>query len=397
MTDELLKWRDEFPIVQKSTYLVSHSLGAMPRGVYDTMRDYADIWAERGVQAWEDNWFELNGVIGNRIGGIINAPENTVSIHQNTSLVVSILLSGLDFSDTKRRKMVITSMIFPSVYYVLKQMLPPHIELCMVESEDGITVPTEKLLDAIDEDTCFVSVSHVLFRSGYIMPVQQIIEKAHSVGAKILVDAYHGGGIVPIDVTALNADFLVGGVLKWMCGGPGGVFLYVRPDLIKTVEPKITGWFAHQNPFGFEVDEILFREDSYRFLNGTFGVPSLYAIQPGIDVIAQIGVDNIRAKSRRQTALLFELAQNAGLKLKSPSNPDERGGMVVVEVPHAYEVSKELIARKIMIDFRPNASIRIAPHFYNTDDEVLLAVEAIQQILESGDWQKHADEDSFVM
>jgi kynureninase len=396
MTDELLKWRDEFPILKKSTYLVSHSLGAMPQGVYDAMNDYADIWAARGVQSWTDKWWELNGVIGNKVGGIINAPENTVSIHQNVSLAFSILFSGMDFSDTKRNKIVITDMIFPSVYYVLKQMLPPHIELCMVKSEDGITIPTEKLLDAIDERTCLVPISHVLFRTCYIMPVEQIIEKAHSVGAKVLLDAYHAVGIVPTDVTALNVDFLIGGVLKWMCGGPGGVFLYVRPDLIKTIEPKITGWFAHQNSFGFEVGDIAFRDDAYRFLNGTFGVPSLYAIQPGIDIIAQVGVDNIRAKNRRQTALLFELAEKAGLTMKSPYNPDERGGMVVVEVPHAYEVSRELIARDIIIDFRPDSSIRIAPHFYNTDDEMRLAVETITDILESGDWQKHITDNRTI-
>jgi kynureninase len=395
MTDPLLVWRDQFPIVQNTTYLVSHSLGAMPRAVYDKLHEYADTWAGRGVRAWGEAWWELNGKVGNKVADIIHAPHGCVSMHENLSIALSILLSALPFEGS-RRKVIVDDMIFPSDYYVLRQMLPPHVELQMIKSRDGISIPLDELLDAIDENTALVVVNHVLFRTGYIMPAADIIERAHQVGAQVLLDAYHSVGIVPVDITALNADYLIGGTLKWMCGGPGGVFLYVRPDLITTLQPKITGWFAHKRPFAMEVDAIEWRDDSYRFLNGTFGVPSLYAIQPGIDVIAAVGVDNIRAKSQRQTAMFIELAQAAGFELRTPMNPAERGGMVTVVPPHAYEVSRELLARDILIDYRENAGIRISFHFFNSDDEVRLVIDAIQDILDGGTWQRHSAGRAFV-
>jgi kynureninase len=394
MSDELLRWREEFPILQHTTYLVSHSLGAMPRGVYESLRQYADTWATRGVRAWNEGWWALNGQVGDKIADIIHAPSSTVSMHENLSIAASILYSGMSFP-AERTKIVVDDMIFPTMYYVLRSMFP-QMEFHVVKSDDGITVPTEAMLDAIDERTAFVSISHVLFRGAYIMPAPAIIEKAHRVGATVVLDAYHSVGAIPVDVTALNVDVLIGGVLKWMCGGPGGVFMYVRPDLLPQIKPKITGWFAHKRPFAFEVDEIELRDDAYRFLNGTFGVASLYSIQPGIDIIAQIGADAIRAKSRRQTALLIELAQAAGYEVRTPLNPDERAGTVTLAVPHAYEVSRALVLRDILVDYRENAGIRVSPHFYNTDDEMRLVVAAIRDILDSGEWQQHAQGRTFV-
>ena len=257
ISDPLLQWRDQFPILSETTYLINNSLGAMPRAVYDSLREYADTWAARGVRAWGEGWWEMNVAVGNQIAGIIGAPPNTVSMHQNVSMAQGILLSCFDF-DGPRNKVVIESGIFPSVYYVLRGMLPPHIELCMVESEDGgTTVPVEHIIDAIDERTLLVPISHVLFRSAYILDVKPIIEKAHAVGAIVILDGYHAAGIVPFDVTDLNVDFYLAGVLKWMCGGPGGVFLYARQDYLKTIEPGLTGWMAHQRPFDFEVDDIV--------------------------------------------------------------------------------------------------------------------------------------------
>jgi kynureninase len=395
INDPLLKWRDEFPILKETTYLVSHSLGAMPRNVYDSLRAYADIWASRGVRAWGDVWFNLNGQVGDKIGRLINAPPKSISMQESTSIAMSILLSSMEFPD-KRSKVVLDDMIFTSEYYVLKAMLPPHMQMQVIKTRDSITIPADELLDAMDERTALVWVNQVLFRSAYIMPAEAIIEKAHRVGAKVVFSGYHSVGVIPVDVTALNVDFFIGGVLKWLCGGPGGVFLYVRPDHTPTLHPKITGWFAHKRPFHFEVDEIDQRDDNYRFLTGTYGVPAMYALQPGIDIITQVGVDNIRAKSKRQTALLIDLAQKAGFELKTPLNPDERGGMVVVNPPEAYAVSRELVARNLLVDFRENAGIRIAPHFYNTDDEIRQVIAAIQDILETGAWKQHAESRAFI-
>ncbi|MEB2289125.1 MAG: aminotransferase class V-fold PLP-dependent enzyme [Anaerolineae bacterium] len=398
LADPLLAWRDEFPILSQTTYLVSNSLGAMPRAVYNSLRAYADTWAARGVRAWGEGWWEMNVRVGDKVGAIIGAPPGTVSMHQNISIAQGILLSCFDF-DGPRNKVVVESGIFPSVYYVLRGMLPPHVELCMIESEDdGVSVPVERLIAAIDERTLLVPISHVLFRSAYILDVQAIIEKAHSVGAIVILDGYHAAGIVPFDVSALNVDFYLGGVLKWMCGGPGGVFLYARPDYLKTIRPRLTGWMAHQRPFAFEVDELDFRDDAFRFLNGTPAIPSLYANEPGVDIIAQVGVEAIRRKSMRQTALLIALAEAAGFTVHSPRDPAQRGGTVTLEPDPtcSYEISRELIARNIVVDYRAQAGIRVSPHFYNSDEEVHQVVEAIQAIIADGSWRRHAAGRAFV-
>jgi kynureninase len=271
--------------------------------------------------------------------------------------------------------------------------------LHLVESADGgITVPVERIVEAIDERTLLVPISHVLFRSAYVLDVRPIIEKAHAVGATVILDGYHAVGIIPVDVTALNVDFYLGGVLKWMCGGPGGVFLYARPDHLRTVRPRLTGWMAHKRPFAFEVDEIDLREDAFRFLNGTPAIPSLYANEPGIEIIAQVGVENIRRKSMRQTARLIELAEEAGFKVNTPRDPAQRGGTVTLEPDPtcSYEISRELLARNILVDYRPQAGIRLSPHFYNSDEELYQAIDAIKDILADGSWQRHATGRAFV-
>jgi kynureninase len=388
-TDPLLKWRDEFPVLAETTYLVSNSLGAMPRGVYDSLHEYADIWAKRGVLSWGDAWFDMNVEIGDLIAPIIGSPAGATTIHQNIAIGMSMLLSALDFSE--RNKVVIDGGIFPSDYYVLRAMVP-DAEIVTPPGYDGVQVDVGAIVDAIDEQTRLVYVNHVLFRSCYIVDLQPIIEKAHSVGALVLANGYHATGIIPVDVTGLNIDFYISGVLKWMCGGPGGVFLYIRPDYHTTLEPALTGWFAHKRPFEFEVDDIDYRDDVYRFLNGTHGVPNLYAMRPGVEIIAQVGVDNIREKSMRQTRLLWQLAEAAGFKVNSPAEADKRGGTLTVKPPHDYEVSTELRTRNVVVDYRKGAGIRVSPHFYNTDDEVYFVIEQMQDILDSGAWEQHAKE-----
>jgi len=399
---DLLKWRDEFPILTTCTYLISNSLGAMPRGVYDVLRAYADTWATLGVRAWGaryDNlptWWELKGAVGDKIAPLMGAPAGSVLVHENASIANSILMSALDWSDTRRDKVVSTDQDFPSDVYSVRAMLPAHVNLHLVRSDDGMTINTQKLLDAIDERTRLVSISHVLFRSAYIMPIEAIIQKAHAVGAQVLLNGYHSVGIIPVDVTALGVDFYIGGTLKWMCGGSGGVFMYVRPDLLTSLHPKITGWFAHQQPFGFDIENFTLREDAYRLANGTPPIAALYAIQPGVEILNQIGVDAIRANSLRQTQMLIQLADEAGYIVNSPRNPDERAGTVTLNPPHAYEISRELLARNIVIDYREGAGIRVAPHFYNTDDEIRAVMTAIKAILEDGSWQKHQQQKAFV-
>lgn len=394
--DGLLQWRDEFPILETCVYLISNSLGAMPRGVYDSLKHYADTWAELGVSAWGEGWFELNGHVGDKIAPLMGAPAGSVLIHQNASIANSILFSALDFSDNQRDKVVITDMDFPSDVYVLRQWLPDHMHIHTVKTHDGITIDTQALLDAIDERTRLVSISHVLFRSAYIMPAQAIVEKAHQVGAQVVLNGYHSVGVIPVDVTAIQVDFYIGGVLKWLCGGPGGVFMYVHPDLLPTLNPKVTGWFAHQAPFAFDMEHFALRDDAYRLMNGTPGIASLHAIQPGVDIIGQVGVDNIRQKSIRHTSRLIELADKHGYEVVSPRQTEHRAGTVTLRPDHAYEVSRALLARDIKIDYRQGAGIRIAPHFYNHDEEVELVIDAINEILDDGSWQPYNDQRDFV-
>ena len=388
--DPLLKWRDEFPILSACNYLISNSLGAMPRGVYQGLRHYADTWAEQGVSAWGTGWFELPQTVGNKIAPLMGAAENSVLAHQNASIANSILFGALDFSDRRRDKVVITELDFPSDVYALRSWLPDHMRIHTIRSRDGIHIDIDELLDAIDESTRLVSTSHVLFRSAFIMPARAITEKAHSVGAQVLFNGYHSVGVIPVDVGAWDVDYYIGGVLKWLCGGPGGVFMYVRPDLLPSLNPKVTGWFASASPFAFDVEKLELREDAYRLMNGTPGIASLHAIQPGVDIIAQVGVGAIREKSMRQTALIIDLADEMGYEVVSPRDPERRAGTVTVNPPHAYAVSNELLARDIKIDFRPKAGIRIAPHFYNSDDEIRSAMRAIGEILADGSWRRRA-------
>ncbi len=388
---DLLRWRTEFPILEKTIYLISNSLGAMPRGVHDTLQEYADIWAARGVRAWEEAWWNMPVHLGDLLGPILGCGPGEVSFHQNVTLAEAVVLSCFDFSGP-RRKVVHTSMEFPSVMYLYQGQRCRGAELCIVESRDGITVDMDRFLNAIDERTLLVPVSHVLFKSAYIMNAQAIIRKAHEVGAIVILDVYQSAGILPIDVKELNADIVIGGCLKWLCGGPGAAFLYVRPDLRATLEPKLTGWMAHPNAFGFETGEMRYREDAFRFLNGTPHIPCLYAARPGLEILGNIGVRRVRENSMRQVARLVELAREQGFSLTTPENPQERGGTIAVNLPHAYEVSRELLRRDFIVDFRPGAGVRVSPHFYTADDELEAVIREMRQILDTRAYEKHLGE-----
>src|SRR6202047_4120607 len=327
MPDDLLRYRSESPILERTNYMISNSLGAMPRGVDDAMKGYADTWATRGVRAWEERWWMLAAQVGDELGALMNAPRGSVSTHQNVTTCQAVIASCLDFSG-KRNKVVYTDMNFPSVMYFWEAQRATGARVHMVKTDDGITVPTERLLEAIDDQTMIVPISHVIFRSSYINDAKAIIEKAHKVGAYVVLDTFQSLGTVPVDVQALNTDFACGGVLKWLCGGPGVGYLYVRPDLGKKLEPKFTGWFAHQNPFVFEIGPTRYTDPPFRFMNGTSHIPALEAARPGLKIIAEVGIDRIREKSKRQTSRLIEMADRRGWRVNSPRDTERRGGTV---------------------------------------------------------------------
>lgn len=386
--DPLLSFRPEFPILDRTTYLVSNSLGAMPRGVADRMTEYAYDWAELGVRAWARSWWELPVKVGDEIAPLIGAGGGEVVMIPNVTMAQATVLSALDYP-RDRNRIVMTALDFPSVRYVYDGLATRlGAEIVVVPgTADGISVELDRLLAAIDHRTRLVAISHVLFRSAYILDVAAVCRKAHDVGALVSLDSFHAVGVIPVDVRAIGCDFLTGGVLKWLCGGPGGCFLYVAPDVRERLEPSLTGWQAHARPFAFEA-EMDHAHDAFRWLGGTPVIPALYAAAVGPKILRRAGIDAIRAKSVRQTTRLIALADERGYQVRAPRDASVRGGTVAVDVPNAYEVSQYLLARNVLVDFRPGAGIRIAPHFYTTDDEIERAMAMIDECLVSGAWRE---------
>ena len=382
LTDELLQWRSEFPILEKAVYLISHSLGAMPKSTYDRLHEYAEVWATRGVRAWAEGWWNMPVTVGDEVGKIIGADPGSVVMHQNVSICQSLILSCLE-PTPERNKIVYSELNFPSVMYVYEaHARDGKLTIETVKSDDGISVPLERMLAAIDETTLLVPFSHVLFKSAFLQDAKAIIDRAHEVGALVVLDTYQSAGTVPFSVKELNADFATGGSVKWLCGGPGAGYLYVRPDLQNKLEPKTTGWMAHEHPFAFDT-ELHYASNITRFLHGSPAIPALYAAQSGYRIINEIGVNKIRAKSVRQTEYLIQLAEEAGFVVTSPKDSSRRGGTVTVAHESASAIAKELIRREFVIDYRPGAGVRISPHFYTTDNELELVIEEMKKIRET--------------
>ena len=386
LTDELLQWRSEFPILSNTVYLISHSLGAMPASTYERLHEYADAWATRGVRAWAEGWWDMPVTVGNDVANIIGADPGTVVMHQNVSICQSLVLSCLK-PTAQRNKIVYSELNFPSVMYVYEaHARDGQVRIETVKSDDGITVPLERMLAAIDESTLLVPFSHVLFKSAFLQDAKAIIDRAHEVGAMVVLDTYQSAGTVPFSVKELNTDFATGGSVKWLCGGPGAGYLYVRPDLQEELQPKTTGWMAHESPFAFDT-ELRYASNITRFLHGSPAIPALYAAQSGYRIINEIGVGKIREKNLRQTQYLIELAEEAGFQVTSPRDPAQRGGTITVAHENASALATELVRREFIIDFRPGAGVRISPHFYTTDEELELVIEEMKKIRESKSYE----------
>ena len=353
----------------------------MPRATHDRLREYADLWAARGVRAWAEGWWDMPVTIGNEVARIIGADRDTVVMHQNVSICQSLILSCLlPPKDPKRNKIVYEELNFPSVMYVYEAHARAHgLRIERVKSDDGITMPLERMLAAIDEETLLVPISHVLFKSAFLQDAKAITERAHKVGAMVVLDTYQSAGTVPFSVKEFDVDFATGGSVKWLCGGPGAGYLYVRLDLIDRLQPKTTGWMAHEHPFAFET-EMHYAPNITRFLHGSPAIPALYAAESGYRVINEIGVAAIREKSIRQTQWLISLAEEAGFHVTSPKNPAARGGTITVWDDNAAAITKELVRREFIVDYRPGAGVRISPHFYTKDEELELVIAEMKNI-----------------
>jgi kynureninase len=394
-SDPLLAFREEFPILANTTYLVSNSLGPMPRTVPEKLAEYGRDWGDLGVKAWNRGWWEMPVEVGNEIAPLINADDGEVVMMPNVTIAQTAVLSALDFP-RERDTVVMTELDFPSVRYAFAEMAQRlGARVVVVPSDDGISIDKERLLAAIDERTRLVAVSHVLFRSAYLMDANAICNRAHDVGALVSLDSFHAVGIVPVDVKRSKVDFLTGGVLKWLCGGPGACFLYISTAVRDRLKPALTGWQAHARPFAFE-ETMEFTSGAFRWLNGTPVIPALYAAAEGPKILRRAGVPAIREKSIRLTSRLIELADERGFQVNAPRDPARRGGTVAVDVPHGYEVTQHLLSRNILVDYRVGAGIRIAPHFFTREDELEEAIYEIDQSLESGNWRRFTEKIAVV-
>lgn len=396
MSDSLLRFRAEFPILATTNYMVSNSLGAMPGSVPERLAEYAEQWATRGVRAWAQGWWEMPVTVGDEIAPLIGAGSGEVAMVPNVSIAQAQILSALDYKSDGRDTIVMTEMDFPSVRYVYDELATRlGARIVVVPSDDGMSIDEDRLMAAIDERTRLVAISHVFFRSAYVLDAARICAHAHRMGALVSLDAYHSVGIVPVDVNAIQPDFLTGGVLKWLCGGPGGCFLWARPEVSEKTAPALTGWQAHEHPFAFE-PEMTYADGAWRWLTGTPSIPALFAAVAGPRLLREAGMRAIREKSVRQTTRLIELADARGFAVTAPRAADRRGGTVAFDVPHAREVAQALLARDVLVDYRPGAGIRVAPHFYSSDEEVESVVESIDEILAKEEWKKYTHETLVV-
>jgi kynureninase len=368
---DLAAYRERFPILAETTYLISHSLGPMPVEARTRLEEYADTWMKRGIRAWGEGWWETPMTVGDQIARLIGAPPGSTVMHQNVTVASAVVLSCFHFTG-ERRRIVYGEGEFPSIRYLNQAQAAHGVEIVVVPGE-------QELVETIDERTQLVLLSHVLFKTGRIQEVKPVIARAHEVGAHVLLDAYQSVGAVPLDVMELGVDFATGGSVKWLCGGPGAGWLYVRPDLAERLEPTLVGWQAHAEPFAFE-PEIRYAGGATRFLTGTPNVPALYAATAGYDIVEEVGVERIRERSLELTERLMALLDEAGFEIVSPREPERRGATVVVRVHDAPAVHAGLQRRGILCDMRPDVGIRLGPHFFNTEDELEVAVAAIREI-----------------
>ena len=395
MKDPLLEYRNEFPILERTNYLVSNSLGPMPRTVPAKLAEYGKDWGELGVKAWSKGWWDKPVDVGNEIAPLINAGHGEVVMMPNVTIAQTAVLSAIDFPKG-RDTIVMTELDFPSVRYAYEEVAKRlGAKVVVVKSDDGLSISADKLISAIDARTRLVAISHVLFRSAFVMDANAICSRAHEVGALVSLDSFHAVGVVPVDVKESGVDFLTGGVLKWLCGGPGGCFLYVSPKVRDELRPALTGWQAHTRPFEFE-DTMEYTTGAFRWLNGTPVIPALYVAAEGAKILRMAGVGPIREKSIRLTSRIIERADELGYRVNAPREATQRGGTVAVDVPHGYEITQDLLSRDILVDYRIGAGIRIAPHFFTKEEEVDSALAAIAESVATGAWQKFAERASVV-
>jgi len=370
----LASYRGEFPIFRDSVYLNTCSLGALGERSRRKVAEFLDIWQQRGAAAWYDVWWEALTDLRTRYGRIVNATAGDIALAPSISVALSAVAESLDYS--RRPKVVITSLDFPTVAYQWLAKAKHGVELVVVESPDKINVPVETIARAVDERTALVVTSHVYFTTGAIQDIKRVADVAHAQGALCLIDAYQSVGQVPVDVQATGVDALVAGGLKWLLGGPGIVFLYVRDAVARRLEPKISGWFGQRDQFAFDPRALTFHEGARRFELGTPALAAIYAQLGGLEYIEEIGVPRIREVTAALTEDLIATLRGAGFTPKVAADPRERSAIVMVPMPDPGASIRHLAAGGIIADTRPG-HVRFSPFFYNAQEDHVRATERL--------------------
>ena len=375
--------RNEFPTLASGIHLLSHSLGPVPRAARESMLAFIDAWEHHTSEdAWATSWWELSRRVGDRIARILGGAPGSVQIQPNASLALATVASCFDFKSGVRKKVVTTALDFPSMDYFWDGQRNIGAQIEVVPSSDGISVPLEKILNVIDSQTCLVALSHTSYCSSYRVNTQAIVEHAHAKGALVLLDVYQSAGVMQLDASDWNVDFLIGGTIKWLCGGPSCGYLYVRPDLQRDLQPRLTGWVAHDSPFDFAPSPMRYAKSVRRFAQGTPSIPALYSAMPGLDIIEAVGVPEISAESQRRTQWMIDSAAERGWTVNTPVNKNQRGGSVMIGVENASSMVERLAEQKVFVDWRPDAGLRMSPHFFNTDEEIEEALNILAGLME---------------
>jgi kynureninase len=378
VADSLLEYRKQFPALEECVHLISHSLGCVPAQAKDDLGEFFDLWRTKSITAWSD-WLPEVDRAAERIGKIISAPDGTVIMNQNVSTIMAVVASCFDYTPA-RNKVVYEALQFPTVSYVWQAEQRRGAQCVLVPSKDGLTIDTQAMCDAIDEHTLLVPISHVVYSSAYIQDVKRIVAKAKSVGAHVILDCYQSIGTLPVDVVDLGVAFACGGSVKYLCGGAGAAWLYVRKDLIEQFAPRVTGWFGNEAPFAFTMPEQTYADNVWRYMGGTPAVAALYQSRAGQRIVGEIGARKIRDKSTVMTQKCIDWVDELGMKLQSPRAAEHRGGSIVFDFVGSADVCRELNRRKFFCDHRPGAGIRIAPHFYTKAEEIELFFGELKKI-----------------
>ena len=359
-------WRPEFPLLDRCIYLNACSLGPLPRAGRAALARYAQDWDEQGTPVWFTTWLPLLERFRSRVGDLLKAPAGSTAIAPSVSVALTTLATGLPLPPG-RDKVVIGGLDFPTVGH--QWLSRPGFEVDFVPSADGMTIPPEAFAERIDSRTALVATTHLFYTTGYLQDVRAIADAAHAAGALCLIDGYQTCGCVPLDVAAMDCDAFVGGCLKWVSGGPGNAFLYVRPDLIPRVRPQGTGWFATRDPFSFTLQELVFADDARRLETGTWAIGCHYAGLAGLELVLEVGVANIQERLRDLTDRILERCDAAGVKTFTPRERERRCGIVTLECDHPEEVEARLRAAGVVVDSRPGR-VRLSPHWCVTDEEL---------------------------